>query len=764
MTVSISLHGSLNLDGSIKKVTMDFLQKLAEDPTSPALNVEPIIGSVDPRARTGRVNLQYRAVMFELTDEYTQHFMVVGVYPHDEGIEQAKKLRLDVNPVNGISRLIEETAPVPPTAAEQESRQKAEQAAREAHAQATQEVTVELPRPRDAFKNRGYTPELLEQELGIEPAATQAVMALESEDTIEAVLAGSPAWERDALLGIVAGFTVEEVRDSLGIKLTDALTEEERTSDKAIIEGLKKPGAQMEFAYIENVNTDELRKVIDSGSFNSWRVFIHPDQQMIVEQNFSGAGRVSGGAGTGKTVVVVHRANRLVTSGGATPLLIDTPPRVLLTTFTRGLAESLKSQMNALNPDFPEAGEPGDSGLWISGIDALVRRVLDDAALSELVTATEQVMGRASRQARVLSENDNKQHWMDALLVADEGLLPELANRTFLAQEFEAVVLANQITTQAEYLRVPRPGRGTSLNRAQRKQIWPVIEAFMKSTARDGKFSYVALATIAAVVLDNRFESTGARFFDHVLIDEAQDFHAGHWKFLRASVGPGPNDIFIAEDSHQRIYGQRHVLSRFGIETRGRASRRLTLNYRTTRENLGYALGVLTGEWIDSEGEEDTTHGYRSARSGPLPRLLQFATEGEEISAVAELIAGWQDGDDDAHIGVLTRTRPLINRAVNGLADHGIQAVKTKNAELASKEAVSVMTMHGAKGMEFTHVVLLGITRDVLPFKLAMAGLAEAEREEALQMERALLYVAASRARDQLVITTHGEPSELLPH
>lgn len=205
------------------------------------------------------------------------------------------------------------------------------------------------------------------------------------------------------------------------------------------------------------------------------------------------------------------------------------------------------------------------------------------------------------------------------------------------------------------------------------------------------------------------------------------------------------------------------MLSRFGIETRGHASRRLTLNYRTTRENLGYALGVLTGEWIDSEGEQDTTHGYRSARSGPLPKLLQFGSEGEEIAAVAELIAEWQDSNEDVHIGVLTRTRPLINRAVNGLADHGIQAVKTKNAELTSRESVSVMTMHGVKGMEFTHVVLLGITREVLLFQLVMAGLAAVERQEALQMERALLYGAASRARDELVITAHGEPSELLP-
>lgn len=767
MTVSISLHGSLNLDGSLKKAAMDFLEKLAEDPTSPALNVEPINGSVDPRARTGRVNLQYRAVLFELTGTNQRHFVVVGVYPHDEGIEKAKSIRLSVNPINGITQLIEESTPKAPAVSEVESRRKAEEAAKKAATIAQQQteksLEVELPHPRAVFESHGYTPELLEQELGIEPAATLVVLDLESEETIETALSTSPTWERDALLGIVAGFSIAEVRESLGITIADTAVADQPTDDEKAIEGLKTPAALMEFAYIENVNTEELRKVIDSRDFNSWRVFIHPDQYAIVEQNFSGAGRVSGGAGTGKTVVVVHRANRLVISDGETPTLADTPPRVLLTTYTRGLADSLKSQMNALNAAFPEAGGPGKKGLWIGGIDSVVAKVLADAAPSEIEVATEKVMGRAARRVKSFEGNQEKEHWMDALLLAGKDLAPELANRTFLSQEFETVVLANQINTQSEYLRVPRSGRGTSLSRAQRKHIWPIIEAFMKSTARDGRIAWPALSAVAAVVLNNRFAKTGERLFDHVLIDEAQDFHAGHWRFLRACVGPGPNDIFLAEDSHQRIYGQRLVLSHFGIETRGGASRRLTLNYRTTRENLGYALGVLTGDWYDAEGEEDTTHGYRSARSGPLPRLLRFNSEGEEITAVSELIAHWQDDNEDAHIGILTRTRPLINRAVNGLADHGIQATNTRNAERASHEAVSVMTMHGAKGMEFTHVILLGMGRNVLPFQLKFAGLGEAERDDALQTERALLYVAASRARDELVITAHSEPSKLLP-
>lgn len=767
-TVTISMQ-RLGLDGSLHKQTMDFLDKLAADPTSPGLHVEPVQASVDPRVRTGRVNKQYRAVMFEMTGPDMHHFVIVGVYNHDDAYAKATGIRLEVNPINGITRLIEETAPAKPSAQDRADRQKAEAAAREAaelSAQQAQEEAAsvkEVEAPGAALLREGYTADVLEQELGVDPTVTTTVLALADETGLEAALSSSPAWERDALLGLIAGLSLEEVRESLGIVLAQDDEEgTERSEDERIVAGLKTPAAQMEFAYLDEVNTEELRKVIDSDNFDAWRVFLHPDQQEIVERNHSGSARVFGGAGTGKTVVAVHRANRLVTSDGATPELQDAPPAVLLTTFTRGLADSLKSLMNALNPAFPEAGVPGESGLWIGGIDSVIYQVLSKAPSSQIEKASEQVLGRATKRIKPFTGDEEKQYWLDALMnFRDVDLPPELGNTTFMEQEFESVVLANQITTQAAYLRVPRPGRGTPLNRGQRKKVWPVIEAFMNASARDGKVSWPAQAAVAARLLDNR-EGT---LFDHVIIDEAQDFHAGHWRFLRACVAPGPNDIFLAEDSHQRIYGQHYVLSHFGIATRGRASKRLTVNYRTTRENLGYALQVLDSEkeWLDAEGEEDSEKGYRSLRSGPRPQRLSFATEDEEFDAVAELIRQWQDNHPDPRIGVLTRTRPLINRVVNALADNGITAVKTKNAELASHENVSVMTMHGAKGMEFTHVILLGMGDDVLPLQHQLTGLGKGEREDALQRERALLYVAATRARDELVVTTHGTPSRLLP-
>jgi len=302
-----------------------------------------------------------------------------------------------------------------------------------------------------------------------------------------------------------------------------------------------------------------------------------------------------------------------------------------------------------------------------------------------------------------------------------------------------------------------------------------VLESVMQTQAIDGQLFWPTMSAVGAEILNVRYENGGGSLFDHVVVDEAQDFNAGHWRFLRACVASGPNDIFLAEDSHQRIYGQPLTLSHFGISTRGRASRRLTLNYRTTKENLDYALRILVGgdaDFLDAEGAVDSVAGYRSARSGPAPVIVPAASEDVEFSVAAGFIDMWlkeaeravEEGTrNEVRVGVMCRTRGQLSRVVSGLADHGIDAVQTKNAELASHEQVSVMTMHGAKGMEFTHVILMGVGKEIMPLRFRLKNLSEEDARAALQRERSLLYVAASRARDALVVTTVGERSELLP-
>lgn len=746
--VTISYYEKLNVDGSLKSQVFDFGQKLMKDPTNPSLNIKTINNAVDKRVRTGRINKQFRAVLFELRDATTHHFVLVDVDSHDEGISKARrldpaKLRLDVNPINGITTLIQETGPASDPAASVDASAVAAPSAPPAAAS----------RPGDALTAHGYTPDSLYTDLGIDPHFTQQVLDLATDSDLDPLLATRPAWENEAMTGLLAGFSVDEVRDQLDLAVTSPADAPDPTDDSRVIAGLKQTAAALEFAYIGDGDTDALRNVIETGDFDKWRTFIHPEQRRMAKGDYKGSARVFGGAGTGKTVVALHRANHLITT--------RSQARILLTTYTRGLADGLKSQMTILNPTFPEAASPGAPGLYIENIDAIVRKILLDATTAEIEHATRSVLGVAAKAVKPYTDAQAQSVWDSILFTADDALATEIANQTFLAAEYETIVLAHGITTQAEYLRVARTGRGTPLNRKQRKLVWPLLESVLQTQAIDGKLLWPTMSAIGAAVLTMR-----GPIFDHVVVDEAQDFNAGHWHFLRASVAPGPNDIFLAEDSHQRIYGHPLVLSRFGISTRGRASRRLTLNYRTTRENLDYALRILDGSenaYIDGEGETDNTFGYRSARSGPEPTLVRCTDPTEEFDAAAHFIGTWLEEDPNARIGVMCRTRGQIPRILSGLRDHGIEAIQTKNADTAAHEQVSVMTMHGAKGMEFTHVVLMGVGRNILPQRFRLRGLAETEVAHALQQERSLLYVAASRARDALLVTTHGEPSDLLP-
>ena len=790
--VTFSFYSGLSLDGALYKPVMNFLQKLAEDPTNPSLRIKTLNNAVDKRVRTGRVNDQFRAVLFEIKDSETHHFVLVDVDSHDEGNAKAERLdparlRLAVNPVNGLTQLIQEEAPSTADSgssdSETESERKAKAAAEAAKKLAEQQqlqaselskekgvdavvIDKQKPAPRAEMERNGYTPANLYEELGVEEALTEAVWRIESEKELEMLLDGRPTWEHDAILGLVAGYTVEQVRESLGLQKLDP-QEDAADEDARLLAGLRHPAAELDFAYVDDVDTDSLRAVIDAGSFDQWRVYIHPEQRRMAEGARSGSSRVFGGAGTGKTVVAVHRANNLARRSIPNQDPGELPPRVLLTTFTKGLAQGLKSQLNALNPHFPEAPNPGGGGIWVDNVDAVVRQVLNLASTSEVEEATKRVLGHPAPRVRPYLERDAERVWETALETASEELPRSIANLTFLQQEYEGVVLANGITDQAGYLKVARTGRGTPLNRKQRKLVWTIMQSVMQTQAVDGQLFWPTMSAIGAEVLNVRYENGGGSLFDHVVVDEAQDFNAGHWRFLRACVAEGPNDIFIAEDSHQRIYGQPLRLTRFGISTRGRASTRLTLNYRTTKENLEYALQILAGEeglaYLDGEGETDSVAGYRSARTGPQPYLVRVDSEEQEFDVADHYISQWLDSERDVHIGVMCRTRGQISRVVSGLADKGIDAVATRNAERASHEQVSVMTMHGAKGMEFTHVLLMGVGKELMPLRFRLKDLSEEDAQEALQRERSLLYVAASRARDELVITTTGEPSELLP-
>ncbi|WP_036508082.1 3'-5' exonuclease, partial [Nocardia aobensis] len=411
-----------------------------------------------------------------------------------------------------------------------------------------------------------------------------------------------------------------------------------------------------------------------------------------------------------------------------------------------------------LDPGVTIAQRPGDPGIYVAGIDKLANDIVNRAG--DLTAATTAIFGGPVDVASKRTVQDRV--WREIVHSGGSGLDQRLATPAFLENEYVSVVLANKVTTPEQYLRVARAGRGVRLSRAQRIAVWKLIEAFRRHSRTDGSLSFPEILAIAAEHLT--LEQSAGRSFvaDHVLVDEAQDLHATHWALLRALVPEGRNDLFIAEDSHQRIYGQPVVLGRMGIKIVGR-SRRLTLNYRTTAQNLNFAVGILSGaDYHDLEEGEESTLGYRSARLGPDPDRHQCSSLADELDYVARIVRQWLDeGTEPETIAVLTRGQNERTQFVRALGERGIEA-RALDDNPATTGHVQVLTMHRSKGMEFSRVILAGVDDAHVPSQAALRTVPEEERAEAELRERSLLYVAASRARDELVVTWSGQASALL--
>src|SRR5262249_43676879 len=154
------------------------------------------------------------------------------------------------------------------------------------------------------------------------------------------------------------------------------------------------------------------------------------------------------GAGTGKTVVAMHRAKHL--AGTVCPGPAD---RVLFTTYTANLAQNVEEMLATLCPECVDRIEVVHLHAW----------------------AMRFMKGQGFRFDIAYGE-DLDNCWEETYLEADETDF----DLGFLRQEWEQVVQANGIETQAEYLQVPRTGRGRTLTRPQRGRVWKVFERYLQ--------------------------------------------------------------------------------------------------------------------------------------------------------------------------------------------------------------------------------------------------------------------------------------------
>lgn len=804
-------------DPSLRAKIGPFISKLSTMTTSTGLHLEPIRGSRDRRVRTARVTDFYRAVLFELTADGEVVYVIHGIWPHDEAIKIAESVTVHVNPRNGITevvnvgdligldpRAVEEarrTAQAELAAAQREADEIARETARIQAANAEARRRNEEARGADAgsaptqapgelvgtggqrgeggavagtagaaavpgavaVPSRdqvpvwpdGLTVEMLHDELGIDVRLGAAALAAQRESQLlDLASTARVSWQGEALLNLATGATIEEIREDFGLRPSRDVSAEPTDAD--LIAGLRTRAARSTFTWLES--DEDLRRAIEGLSFAEWQLFLHPQQRALVERRANGPMRVSGGAGTGKTVIAVHRAVELAKrdkAGGQ-------EPRILLTTYTRNLADDLRRQVAQLEPRLPFTEKLSEPGVMVSGLDRVARMILQQAG-ARISPIAQEVIGQS--RGRVLTY-PRENVWQEVLTLMGDELPEGLRSADFLESEYELIVLPQRVTTLKQYLRVRRPGRGVALDRSKRAAVWKAMERYRDRSADLGVTSFDEQLALAAAWLDHEAGDGKPRPFRHVLVDEAQDLTPAHLQLLRALVEPGPDDLFLAEDSHQRIYGKKITLSHYGIQVRGR-SRRLTRNYRTTRQNLDVAFGILDpGTYEDMEGKAEEHH-YVSPRSGPEPLLLHASDRADELSKAAELLTVWLEQDRDSEdsapesIAILVRDRYQRDAVVNGLAQHGIE-VRAVDREAAGRGRPVVMTMHRAKGLEFRKVLLFDVSKNAIPRSLRDQQYSDADHDDALLRERSLLYVAATRARDQLAISWSGEASPLI--
>ncbi|OBA72836.1 UvrD-helicase domain-containing protein [Gordonia sp. 852002-10350_SCH5691597] len=697
------------LDGSIKGKVLNFMVKLQQDPDATGLDFKKPKGAANKYIRTARVNDNYRAVLVDPGGDSSLY--LISVLTHDDAYDFAGKVTLQVNKKTGAAELFDHVA--------------LEEAIGKAQAPATGSDAPFMPstvKPIDL------------ERFGVEADLAEKLTKVVGEKAFLAIAEALPNTQANAVLDLAFGKSPDEVWSSY------AIDEPGPVDPDDIQKALKRPISQLNFTAAAGENEAELRAVLE-GDFAKWRVWLHPLQRKLATHDgWNGPFRVTGGAGTGKTVTALHRARHLAHRLGEE----NSGAKVLLTTYTRNLVRAIEAQLVEL------AGKEITQRVEVLNVDALARKVVASTDTGRaLVTSSTLVHDGDSRVTQL---------WSVAAQQSNEGWEP-----AFLSDEWSLVVLGNSIENETAYLRVARSGRSQRLSRPQRADVWKVIEHFQRLMRADGLITFTELAARAASVLtaDPKLrDKFGYRF---AIIDEAQDLHPAHWKMVRALVKPDTDDLFIVGDAHQRIYGRPAPLSRYGIETRGR-SRRLTINYRTSREILWWTLQVADPDVDDLDVDSENLQGSRSVFGGPAPEIAGFSNVTAENLGIAAFIRKWEDdGLGASDIAVFTYEKRHVDDIVHALAADGIKAtaVGSNTAEEKLGDTVRVMTMHRAKGLEYRGVVLARLGEDDFPpAYIARKKGDDLERE--LKKLRSVLYVAGSRARERMAVTYVGEPARIL--
>ena len=670
------------------KVT-EFLGKFRNDPLSPGINYEKLGKGVDKKIYSVRIDNTYRGIV--VREEETGVYLLLWVDHHDEAYEWAARKRCEVNKKTGAVQIFD-----------------------------VQTITEEAKAPSEIalFKDASDN-DLLE--LGVPEEQLALVRSFTDTKAFFAAKASIPQDAFEYLSWLTEGIPLDEVME---------YAKEERgtiDSNGTISDALDTPASLKAFVVVEG--EDELKRIM-AEPLEKWRVFLHPTQRKIVNRNYSGPARILGGAGTGKTVVAMHRAKQLASK-------IPGNQRILFTTFTANLAADIKENLRKICT-MEELRK-----IEVIHLDAWVNQFLRESGFSAQI-AYDEISGL----------------WGKARLLAGADLPYD---SSFYEEEWNRVVIAQEVLSLEKYIKATRNGRGTPLNRKKRMLVWKVFEAYL-NLMKENRIRDINTAMYESRQL---LETEGGKQkYAAVIVDEGQDFSDNAFRLLRALAGEEhPNDIFIVGDAHQRIYRNRPTLSKCGINVRGRSSI-LKINYRTTEEIRRYAFALLNGiSFDDLDDGTDLGDRCQSLTHGEKPTIKTFKDASAEIAFITEEINNLQkNGIALSDICVVARTKKLVDDYIAQFTKAGIRsyAIKRNKTDDRNYDGLRVATMHRVKGLEFQYVFVAAVNNRVIPLSAAINKTDAVSEAESMTSEKCLLYVALTRAQKGAYVTSYGKKSEFL--
>lgn len=446
-----------------------------------------------------------------------------------------------------------------------------------------------------------------------------------------------------------------------------------------------------------------------------WMAFLHPDQAKLVRRSFSGPARIRGAAGTGKTVVGLHRAAYLARASTG---------RIVVTTFVKSLPAVLGTLLERLAPDTVERVE-------FTGVHAFAMRLLSErgvrvprGSFEDANQAFNQAWGAVGRLGVLGTLDPNPRYWRD---------------------EISKVIKGRGLTQFEQYADLPRAGRRRPLRLEHRRAVWQLFGVYEHGLRTRGVIDFDDVILRAEASL-REMPMDGV---DHVIIDEAQDLSCAMIRMLHALVGDRPDGLTLIGDGQQTIYPGGYSLAEAGISVAGRGVV-LATNYRNTREIAAFALSIVEGdEVVDLEGGPGRADAaLEIIRTGPAPRQHKFGSLAEHDAAlIAEARALVRAGCDPGDLAVLTLTRRDAEECARALRTAGFETLELDEYRGVTSTAIKVGTIKRAKGLEFKQVLLVRVDGALLAPAAADLDEGALERRE---IERRELYVGMTRARDGL--------------